>query len=55
LTEEASVTAAFGKGRPAQALRDTPVRPPRPHAASAAELEAHAAFIAKLKNPIWSA
>ena len=55
LTEEASATAAFGKGRPGHALRDAPVRPPRPHAASAAELEAHAAFIAKLKTPIWSA
>ncbi|WP_142849174.1 DNA polymerase III subunit epsilon [Telmatospirillum sp. J64-1] len=30
-------------------------RPPRPHAATAEELEAHAAFIAKLKNPLWLA
>jgi DNA polymerase-3 subunit epsilon len=29
------------------------VRPPRPHAPAAAELEAHAAFIAKLENPVW--
>jgi DNA polymerase III subunit epsilon len=28
-------------------------RPPRSHQASAEELAAHAAFIAKLKNPIW--
>lgn len=28
-------------------------RPPRPHAPSAAELAAHSAFIAGLKNPIW--
>lgn len=28
-------------------------REPRPHAASPEELEAHAAFIAKLKKPIW--
>src|SRR5690606_2638190 len=28
-------------------------RAPRPHAASPDELAAHAAFIAKLKNPIW--
>ena len=28
-------------------------RPPRPHAASPEELEAHAAFVAKLKKPIW--
>jgi DNA polymerase-3 subunit epsilon len=30
-----------------------PVRPPRPHAASAEELARHAAFIAKLENPVW--
>jgi DNA polymerase-3 subunit epsilon len=29
------------------------VRPPRPHAPSAAELAAHEAFLAKLKDPIW--
>lgn len=29
------------------------VRPPRPHAPSAAELEAHAEFLKKLKDPIW--
>ena len=34
---------------------DRPVRPPRPHAASAAELAAHAAFLEKLKNPLWRA
>lgn len=28
-------------------------REPRPHAAAPEELEAHAAFIAKLKKPIW--
>jgi DNA polymerase-3 subunit epsilon len=31
-----------------------PARPPRPHAPSAGELAAHAAFLAKLKNPLWS-
>jgi DNA polymerase-3 subunit epsilon len=30
------------------------VRPPRPHAASADELAAHRAFVAKIKNAIWS-
>jgi DNA polymerase-3 subunit epsilon len=30
-----------------------PARPPRPHAASAEELAAHAAFLAKLKDPLW--
>lgn len=29
-------------------------RAPRPHEASADELAAHAAFVAKLKNPIWT-
>lgn len=29
------------------------IRPPRPHAASAEELAAHSAFIAKLKDPVW--
>jgi DNA polymerase-3 subunit epsilon len=29
------------------------VRPPRPHAPTAAELDAHRAFLGKLKNPIW--
>jgi DNA polymerase-3 subunit epsilon len=29
------------------------VRPPRPHAPSAAELAAHAEFLKKLKEPIW--
>jgi len=31
-----------------------PVRPPRPHAASAAEREAHAAFVATLDDPLWN-
>lgn len=30
-----------------------PFRPARPHAASAAELAAHAAFLEKLKDPLW--
>ncbi len=30
-------------------------RPARPHAATAAELAAHAAFVAKLTDPIWPA
>ncbi len=29
------------------------VHPPRPHAASPQELERHAAFVAKLKDPVW--
>lgn len=54
LTAEAGAMTGGGR-RAAAALRDAPARIPRPHAASAAELEAHAAFIAKLKNPLWSA
>ena len=30
-----------------------PIRPPRPHGASAEELAAHAAFVAKLDEPLW--
>jgi DNA polymerase-3 subunit epsilon len=30
------------------------IRPPRPHAASAEELEAHARFLATIKDPIWN-
>jgi DNA polymerase-3 subunit epsilon len=30
-----------------------PVRPPRPHAPSPEELAAHAAFVAKLEDPVW--
>lgn len=33
---------------------DRPVRTPRPHAPTAEEQEAHKAFIAKLKDPVWS-
>lgn len=42
--------AAMGAG----AIVRTP-RPPRPHAASAEERAAHAAFLAKLKDPLWIA
>jgi DNA polymerase-3 subunit epsilon len=30
-----------------------PVRPPRPHLPSAAELAAHAAFLLQLSDPLW--
>ena len=30
------------------------VRPPRPHAASPQELERHAAFLAKMADPLWA-
>jgi DNA polymerase-3 subunit epsilon len=34
---------------------DRPARAPRPHAASAEELAAHAAFLQKIKAPLWLA
>ena len=36
------------------ARTERPHRAPRPHAPSAAEQAAHTAFLAKLKDPIWS-
>ena len=30
------------------------IRPPRPHAPSPEELERHAAFLARIENPIWN-
>ena len=30
------------------------IRPPRPHAPSEEELERHAAFVARIKDPIWN-
>lgn len=35
------------------AKSDRPARPARPHAPSEEELEAHAAFVAKLKDAVW--
>ena len=35
--------------------RDSRARPPRPHAPSAEELAAHAAFLQTLKQPLWTA
>ncbi|HWI27429.1 MAG TPA: DNA polymerase III subunit epsilon [Stellaceae bacterium] len=48
------LAVAIGGGRALDAV-ERPARPPRPHAASAEELAAHAAFLAKLKEPIWLA
>lgn len=39
----------------ARAALERPARAPRPHAASDAELAAHAAMIDKLKEPLWRA
>ncbi len=46
LAAEISITAGV-------ALATGPVRPPRPHAASAAELAAPMAFLQQLTDPIW--
>ena len=45
----AAVTQIF-TSRPAT---DRPVRAPRPHVASPAELARHRAFLAKIVNPLW--
>lgn len=48
LSKTASVIAA-------EVVVERPRREPRPHAACEEELAAHAAFVAKLKNPLWLA
>ncbi len=45
--------AAETKASPATEEKETAARPPRPHQPSPAEIEAHAAFIDDLKDPIW--
>ncbi len=39
--------------RPIVVTTPAEIRPPRPHAPSAEEEAAHAAFLLKLKNPLW--
>jgi DNA polymerase-3 subunit epsilon len=39
---------------PVLVQRQRPYRAPRPHAASAAELAAHTAFLATVQAPIWT-
>ncbi len=34
-------------------VTNLPIRPPRPHAPSAAELAAHTAFLKQIKDPLW--
>ncbi len=48
----ASEVAAAAAAAPEEKIERI-AREPRPHAARAEELAAHAAFVAKLKNPIW--
>jgi DNA polymerase-3 subunit epsilon len=49
ITVEEKHDAAFGAG-PSITIE---IRPPRPHAPSPEELEAHAAFLVTLTDPIW--
>jgi len=35
------------------AVSNLPVRPPRPHGPSAAELAAHAEFLKQISDPLW--
>jgi DNA polymerase-3 subunit epsilon len=46
---------AVAIGAAAQAIIDRPARIARPHAPSDAELAAHAAMLARLKEPLWLA
>jgi DNA polymerase III subunit epsilon len=47
--------AASGAGIAGTAGADRVARPPRPHAASEAELQQHRAFLVKLRSPLWLA
>jgi len=51
LVEDAAGSAA---AEAVLAAAPVPVRPARPHAPSEEELARHAAFLAKIKDPIWS-
>jgi DNA polymerase-3 subunit epsilon len=45
--------AGAGRTAAAPARAERPVRPPRPHAPSEAELAAHRAFLEKIPNAVW--
>ena len=47
-------SGAANKGSGSQGGVERIFRAPRPHAATAGETEAHAAFLGKLSDPIWS-
>ena len=52
---DASTTAiAVAEGGASAMPTPAPVRPPRPHRASAAELERHRAFVGTLSSPVWA-
>jgi DNA polymerase-3 subunit epsilon len=42
-----------GRATPGRVVVAAEIRPARPHAASAAELAAHVAFLGKLSDPLW--
>ncbi|MEX2455373.1 MAG: DNA polymerase III subunit epsilon [Rhodospirillaceae bacterium] len=50
---EAGASTGTGAGRVFAIRKAAEVRAPRPHAPSAEEAAAHAAFVATLKEPIW--
>ena len=49
----ADAPAVTGHQLAAAPAADRPVRDPRPHAASLAELARHRSFLAKIVNPLW--
>jgi DNA polymerase-3 subunit epsilon len=54
--DDGTVTDGIGTAPPPMGA-DTivaTIRPPRPHAPSAAELERHAAFLATIADPVWA-
>lgn len=53
---QADLRLGHGRRAEAGAANAGPaMRPPRPHAPSAAELAAHREFLARIKDPIWNA
>jgi DNA polymerase-3 subunit epsilon len=48
------LAATPGGGAGMRVAGARPVRPPRPHAPTADEAAAHAAFLARLKEPVWN-
>jgi DNA polymerase-3 subunit epsilon len=53
LSAEENASGDMNFARRADPKGDRPSRLPRPHAPTAEELAAHAAFLAKLKDPLW--
>lgn len=51
---EAGASSANEEAEPADLQPGTELRPPRPHAPTAEEIAAHDAFVATLKEPLWS-